>query len=76
MLMGGDAPARFLEAYEARYGARLGDVSAWDLGASARAYPDPVSWLPGWLDAGRRDLTPEIIRRRLCAFVQNALDLV
>jgi aminoglycoside phosphotransferase (APT) family kinase protein len=76
MVLGGEAPARFLEAYEARYGARVDDVSAWDLGASVRAFPDPVSWLPGWLDAGRRDLTPEIIRRRLCGFVQNALDNV
>lgn len=76
MLLGGDAPALFLEAYEKRYGARVDDVSAWDLGASVRAFPDPVSWLGGWQDAGRRDLTPEIIRRRLCAFVQNALDHV
>lgn len=74
MLLGGDAPALFLEAYEASYGSRVDNVSAWDLGASVRAYPDPVSWLPGWLDGGRRDLTPDIIRRRLRDFVQNALD--
>ncbi len=76
MLLGGDAPAQFLRGYEARLGARVQDVSRWDLGASLRAFPDPVSWLPGWLDAGRQDLEPSLIRGRLRDFVQNALSLV
>lgn len=73
MVLGGDAPAVFLAAYEARAGIKLANVSRWDLGASVRAFPDPDSWLAGWLDAGRDDLNPTVIRARLRDFVQNAL---
>lgn len=73
MLFGGDAPERFLAAYEERAERRVENVSRWDLAACVRAFPDPVSWLPGWVDAGRDDLTPPLIRARLQDFVQNAL---
>ncbi|MDF3064845.1 MAG: hypothetical protein K0R38_446 [Polyangiaceae bacterium] len=73
MLIGEDAPERFLAAYEARANARVENVSRWDLAASVRAFPDPISWLPGWRDAGRDDLNPTRIRERLRGFVQNAL---
>jgi aminoglycoside phosphotransferase (APT) family kinase protein len=73
MLLGGSAPELFLAAYERKLGQRVPNVSAWDLAASVRAFPDPLKWLAGWLDAGRTDLTPELIRARLVDFVQNAL---
>ncbi|RYZ02861.1 MAG: hypothetical protein EOO73_30215 [Myxococcales bacterium] len=73
MLLGGEAPDLFLAAYESKAQRRVEDVSRFDLAACLRAFPDPVSWLPGWLDAGRSDLTPPLIRERLRDFVQNAL---
>lgn len=76
MLLGEDAPDRFLAAYEARAGVPVENVSRWDLVASVRAFPDAESWLPGWVDAGRVELTPPIIRARLRDFVQNSLRLV
>lgn len=73
MLLGGDAPARFLDAYQDRAQRSIHDVSRWDLGASLRAFPDATPWLEGWRDAGRTDLTPSLIRERLCGFVHSAL---
>lgn len=73
MLFGGDAPEQFLAAYQERAERGVENVSRWDLAACVRAFPDPVSWLPGWVDAGRDDLTPPLIRARLQDFVQNAL---
>jgi aminoglycoside phosphotransferase (APT) family kinase protein len=73
MLLGGDAPDRFLDAYQERAQRRIENVSRWDLGASIRAFPDATPWLDGWVDAGRGDLTPSLIRERLCGFVQTAL---
>ena len=74
MVIGPAAPPIFTAAYEAARKTRLVDLSMWDVAASLQAYPDPALWLPGWLDAGRDDLSPELIRSRLCDFVSGALD--
>jgi aminoglycoside phosphotransferase (APT) family kinase protein len=73
LLFGLEASDAFLEAYEAARGERVGERALWDLAGAARAYPDPASWLPGWLDAGRDDLDADLVRRRLVAFVERAL---
>jgi aminoglycoside phosphotransferase (APT) family kinase protein len=73
LLMGGDASSVFTTAYENELGERTPELAPWDLAASVRTYPDPVAWLPGWLDAGRADLTPALIQGRLCDFVASAL---
>ncbi len=72
LLFGLDAADIFLEAYEAARGERVRDRVLWDLAGATRAYPDPASWLPGWTDAGRRDLTAELVRRRLVTFLTRA----
>jgi aminoglycoside phosphotransferase (APT) family kinase protein len=72
MVIGPAAPRIFTLAYESARGTKLSDVELWDVAASLQAYPDPALWLPGWLDAGRDDLTPELIRSRLCEFVASA----
>jgi aminoglycoside phosphotransferase (APT) family kinase protein len=74
MVIGPAAPAIFTAAYETARRTKLSELSRWDLAASLQAYPDPALWLPGWLDAGRADLTPELIRSRLCDFVSQALE--
>jgi aminoglycoside phosphotransferase (APT) family kinase protein len=74
MVIGPGALPIFTSAYEATLGTKLADLGLWDAAASLQAYPDPALWLPGWLDAGRDDLTPELIRSRLCDFVARALD--
>jgi hypothetical protein len=38
------------------------------------AAPDPTQRLPGLHDLGRTDLTPDLMRARLRAFVADALD--
>jgi aminoglycoside phosphotransferase (APT) family kinase protein len=73
LLFGLEAADLFLEAYEGTRRERVRDRTLWDLAGAARAYPDPASWLPGWVDAGRDDLDAELVRRRLVAFVERAL---
>ena len=73
MVIGPAAPPLFTAAYEAARKMKVNELSLWDVAASLQAYPDPALWLPGWRDAGRDDLTPELIRSRLCAFVARAL---
>lgn len=74
MVIGPAAPSLFTSAYETARKTKLSELSLWDAVASLQAYPDPALWLPGWRDAGRLDLTPELIRSRLCDFVAGALD--
>jgi aminoglycoside phosphotransferase (APT) family kinase protein len=76
MVIGAAAPPIFTAAYEAARATKLSELSLWDAAASLQAYPDPALWLAGWLDAGRDDLTPELIRARLCDFVSSALDAI
>jgi aminoglycoside phosphotransferase (APT) family kinase protein len=73
MLFGLDEADLFLEEYEAATGKSVSQITLWDLAGAVRAYPDPEMWLPGWIDAGRSDLTADLIRERLRAFVERAL---
>jgi aminoglycoside phosphotransferase (APT) family kinase protein len=72
LVLGELAPDVFSSAYEDARGAKLRDLALWDLAASVQAYPDAALWLPGWVDAGRSDLTPELVRTRLRHFVSGA----
>jgi aminoglycoside phosphotransferase (APT) family kinase protein len=76
MVIGPAAPPIFTSAYETARKTKLSELSLWDAAASLQAYPDPALWLPGWRDAGRDDLTPELIRSRLGDFVARALDTI
>jgi aminoglycoside phosphotransferase (APT) family kinase protein len=73
LVLGATAPDIFAAAYEDARGAELRELALWDLAASVQAYPDAALWLPGWVDAGRTDLTPELVRARLRDFVTGAL---
>lgn len=73
LVIGPAAPGVFLAAYESERGAAVAELARWDLTAAIQAYPDPAAWLPGWLDAGRTDLTPELVRARLAEFIEKAL---
>lgn len=73
MLIGSDAPNLFLHAYEAAAGQPVSHLFVWDLLGAVPALPDPAKWLPGYHDLGRRDLTPDLMRARLCAFIDDAL---
>jgi aminoglycoside phosphotransferase (APT) family kinase protein len=55
---------QFLAAYLNRAGNAPG-FDAWLLLATLRPLPDPARWLPSYEGAGRRDLTPTLLRRRL-----------
>jgi aminoglycoside phosphotransferase (APT) family kinase protein len=73
ILFGPSAADEFLHAYEATRGARVDALPAWDLAGALRAHPDGSAWLPGWLDAGRRDLDTALVAERLARFVEQAL---
>lgn len=73
MLFGGTTPARFLQCYEEIRGGRLARIWFWDLLAAVRALPDPARWLPGYHRLGRRDVDAGAMRRRLDAFIAEAL---
>lgn len=73
MLIGPQAPDVFLAGYEAAAGRRVSHLFYWDLLGSLPALPDPVKWLPGYHDLGRTDITPDLMRDRLRAFVAGAL---
>ncbi len=68
-----EAADLFLAEYEAARELAVPCIALWDLAGASRAYPDPAAWLPGWLDAGRSDLTPDLVRERLARFVTRAL---
>jgi aminoglycoside phosphotransferase (APT) family kinase protein len=70
---GQDVANDFLQAYEAAAGMRIPQLHLWDLLGSIVAMPDQERWLPGFHELGRTDLTPEIARERLAAFVDDAL---
>lgn len=63
----------FSNAYEATRGLRVDALPVWDLAGALKAHPDASAWLPGWVDAGRTDLEPGLIRERLARFVEQAL---
>jgi aminoglycoside phosphotransferase (APT) family kinase protein len=74
LFLGGDAPDRFLAAYETAAGTRVADLFFWDLLGVLRALPDPAVWLPGYHDLGLFEITAEDMRARLRAFIADALD--
>ncbi len=73
LLFGLPEADEFLSAYEAMRGLHVDALPAWDLAGALRAHPDASAWLPGWIDAGRTDLTPPLVRERLARFVAQAL---
>jgi aminoglycoside phosphotransferase (APT) family kinase protein len=73
MLIGPDAPDVFLRAYERALGRPVPHLAFWDLLGVTLALPDPRKWLPGYVDLGRADITPETMGARLRAFVADAL---
>jgi aminoglycoside phosphotransferase (APT) family kinase protein len=68
---GGDAPDRFLAAYEAETGRRL-DIGLWDVLHGARALQWGHLWVPSFAEAGV-SLTSEQIVAASAAFVDTAL---
>ena len=68
-----DVAETFLRSYEEASGSRIPYLFFWDLLGASRALPDPERWLPGYQDFGRTDVTPELMRDRLHAFIANAL---
>jgi aminoglycoside phosphotransferase (APT) family kinase protein len=73
LMASGDAPDVFLSEYERATGAPVEDLAFWDLLGCVSALPDPVEWLPSWLEWGRTDLTPALLRRRFRRFVEDAM---
>lgn len=69
----GDVPGQFLRHYEAAAGRRIEQRFFWDLLVATRPMPDPVIWLPGYHDAGFTEVTPDLLRTRLRAFIADAL---
>jgi aminoglycoside phosphotransferase (APT) family kinase protein len=63
----------FLSAYESAAGMRVPQLAVWDLLGASVAMPDPERWLPGFHELGRTDLTTEMVRERLTAFIDDAL---
>jgi aminoglycoside phosphotransferase (APT) family kinase protein len=63
----------FSSAYQETRGLRVTALPVWDLAGAIKAHPDASAWLPGWVDAGRTDLEPGLIRERLARFVEQAL---
>ena len=72
LTLGGDAPARFLAAYEARRG-RLEAVPFWDLVSVLPAFRWLDDWAAGYREVGRTEITTELARERLAAFARAAL---
>jgi len=73
LLFGLSEADEFSNAYEATRGLRVDSLPIWDLAGAIKAHPDASAWLPGWVDAGRSDLEPGLIRERLARFVEQAL---
>lgn len=69
---GGDAPARFLGAYEAAAGVQLADLAMWDVFAAARAIENGAGWVDAWTDVGV-SMTYEQIRDRAWALAETAV---
>lgn len=69
---GGDAPARFLAAYEEAAGLRVAHLCSWDVLAAARAIEWGDGWVDAWTDAGV-EMTAEQIHDRSWAFAEAAL---
>jgi aminoglycoside phosphotransferase (APT) family kinase protein len=69
---GGDAPDRFLRAYEAAAGVRLDDIGMWDAFAAARTLEHGEGWVDAWTDVGV-PMTAERILSCAWAFAEAAV---
>jgi aminoglycoside phosphotransferase (APT) family kinase protein len=73
LMLGQEAADRFLDLYESAAGARIQALFVWDLAGAWHALPDPAPWVAGYHDLGRTDLTVDLVRARLRAFIADAL---
>jgi aminoglycoside phosphotransferase (APT) family kinase protein len=69
---GGDAPDRFLAAYEAAAGVTVEQLRLFDAFAAARTIENGAGWVDAWTDAGV-PVTVEQIHDRAWAFGEAAL---
>jgi aminoglycoside phosphotransferase (APT) family kinase protein len=63
-----NAADAFLDEYASRTGVAMADQRLWDLRAAARAETIVETWTPNYVDIGRGDLVPAVLRRRLDAW--------
>ena len=69
---GGDAPDRFLAAYQAASGIELGRLALWDAFAAARAIEHGAGWVDSWTETDI-PMTENRIHDRAWAFAEAAL---
>lgn len=74
LILGQGAAEAVRRAYTLASRSEVEDLPAWDLLAATTALPDPVEWLPGYLEQGRTDLDEETVRRRYREFVRRATE--
>ena len=68
-----DAADAFLQVYEQHSGERVADIHAWDVLAAERADPHVESWDVNYCGIGRSDITADVLRTRLDAWVDVLL---
>jgi len=73
LLLGADAAAEFLRAYEAASGQPVARLAFWDLYMTTWATTGLDVWLKGYHDLGRTDLSIGEARARLARFTEDAL---
>lgn len=71
LVFGGDAHERFLGAYVEATGFGAENIAFWDLYYGVMALTEAEQWAPGWHALGRHDLTMEVIRARVRAFLDS-----
>ena len=72
LVLAGDAPDRLRARYEARRGP-LHAMAFWDLIAVLSAFRWLSDWVVGYREVGRSELTDDLARERMEAFVRAAL---
>ena len=72
LVLGGDAPDRFLARYEARRG-KVRSIAFWDLVSTLPAFRWLDDWVAGYREVGRSELTDDLARERFASFVRAAL---
>jgi len=68
-----DAADAFLAEYLRQSGADALDQGAWDRQAAAQTEDRVETWAPNYLGVGRPDLTPQLLRSRLQAWIATLL---
>jgi aminoglycoside phosphotransferase (APT) family kinase protein len=63
-----EAAEAFLDEYVSVTGFAMADQRLWDLHAAARADAIVETWTPNYVDIGRLDLVPPVLRRRFDAW--------